>query len=227
MRTGIISLFFLLLLCWNKVCLGQIIARPDSIVFSGVIIHSETERGLSQVHCRYGGDKVVVSASDGSFRLKTHRGDIVTFTHVGFKSCSVTIPDTLFQKEYLLGVFMSPDTTVLAEVLILRREQADWRQNMMAVQKNMSGILKHALAPVDEMDAEMNQRMMINQYARSVEMKGHVDVGLGVGTQSLDVYHLLRSRKRLEKQEKSWLSIGEIDLLKKVYYLEKNRKSKN
>ena len=227
MKTGIISFLLLLLISWDKVCSGQIIARPDSVFFSGVIIHTETERGLSQVHCRYGDGKVTVSASDGSFRLKTYRGDTVTFTHVGFKSCRVIIPDTLFQKEYLLGVFMSPDTTLLAEVLILKREQTEWRQNMMAVQKNMSGVLKHALAPVEEMDADMNQRMMINQYARSVEMKGHVDVGLGVGTQSLNMYHLLRLRKRLEHQEKSWLSVGEIDLLKKIYYLEKNRKLKN
>ena len=54
------------------------------------------------------------------------------------------------------------------------------RQNLINARNNMTGILKQAYAPVDYMDADMNQRMMLNEYARSVEMKGHVDVGIGV-----------------------------------------------
>ena len=76
------------------------------------------------------------------------------------------------------------------------------------------------------MDADMNQKMVINEYARSVEMKGHVDVRLGVGTESLDAYRWLRAQKRV-REKKEWLNPGEIDLLKKLYYLEKKKNQDN
>ena len=226
MKIGIISAIFCCILFEWSDCKGQIIARPDSIIFSGVVIDLKNEEGLTQVHCRYGENKVVVTAPDGSFRLKTQRGDTVVFTHVGFNSSYIVITDTLYQREYLLGVFMTPDTTMLPEMLIIQKDQNTWRRDMLQLQNSMSGILKQAFAPVKEMDADMNQRRMINEYARSVEMKGHVDVGLGIGTQSLDIYRMLKLRERLS-EKKSWLNPGELDLLKKVYYLEKKRKTIN
>ena len=56
-----------------------------------------------------------------------------------------------------------------------------------------------ASKPVEAMDQEMNRRMMIEDFARKVEMKGMVDVKLGIGTQSItalqgDVY----KRQKLE-----------------------------
>jgi len=69
----------------------------------------------------------------------------------------------------------------------------------------------------------MNQRMMIEEYARSVEMKGHVDVGFGIGTQSLEAWRMLRMQKRIREQE-SRLEPEELDLLKKIYYSEKRKK---
>lgn len=57
-------------------------------------------------------------------------------------------------------------------------------------------------------------------------MKGHVDVGIGVGTQSVDAYKMLRMRRRV-KNQKEWLNPNEIDLLKKIYYLKKKEKQDN
>ena len=118
------------------------------------------------------------------------------------------------------------DTLQLSEALILRRWGEVQRQNLINARNNMTGILKQAYAPVDYMDADMNQRMMLNEYARSVEMKGHVDVGIGVGTQSVDAYKMFRMRRRV-KNQKEWLNPNEIDLLKKIYYLKKKEKQDN
>ena len=106
-----------------------------------MVVNQQTDEGLSEVHCRFGREKVAVSAFDGSFRLKVRQGDTVVFTHVGFKPYCIVIPDTLFQKEYLLGIFMSPDTTELAEVVIIQKDQNAWRRDMIYLQNSMSGIL--------------------------------------------------------------------------------------
>ena len=96
---------------------------------------------------------------------------------------------------------------------------------MINLRNNMSGILNQAFAPVKNMDAVQNQQMMINQQARAIEMKGHVDVSFGVGTQSLDVWRLQKLRKRLDEKA-NWLNPDEIGLLKKLYYLEKKKKKR-
>lgn len=205
---------------------GQMLSVSDSVLFSGVVINTQTSETLPNVTCRYGGDKGTLSDADGCFRIRTRRGDTILFTYVGFKPCSVVIPDTLFEREYMVGVFMSPDTLQLSEVLIMRRWGATRQQNLVNARNNMRGILNQAYSPSRSMDADMNQRMMINEYARSVEMKGHVDVRVGVGTQSVEAYKKLRMQKRVKEKEE-WLNPGEIDLLKKLYYLEKKEKQDN
>lgn len=204
---------------------AQRIILSDTILFSGIIMNAETDEPMGDVTCRRG-NSGTVSTTAGLFTLNARRGDTVCFSYVGFKSYVVVVPDSLIEPEYIIGVFMSPDTIHLSEAVIIRRYGDSRRQNLMHVRNNLTGIGNQAYAPAKNMDAAMNQRMMINKYARSVEMRGHVDVGLGVGTQSLDAYKQLRLQKKMQNQQR-WLEWGEIDLLKKIYYIEKRRNENN
>ena len=216
-KINFIVLFFIFL---SPIVCAQRVVVSDSVVFSGVVFDTQDSQTLPNVTCRYGEGKATISDQMGCFVLKIGRKDTVRFTFVGYKPCTVVMPDTLLEDRYMMGVFLSPDTLQLSEALILRRWGEVQRQNLINARNNMTGILKQAYAPVDYMDADMNQRMMLNEYARSVEMKGHVDVGIGVGTQSVDAYKMLRMRRRV-KNQKEWLNPNEIDLLKKIYYLKK------
>ena len=193
-KINFIVLFFIFL---SPIVCAQRVVVSDSVVFSGVVFDTQDSQTLPNVTCRYGEGKATISDQMGCFVLKIGRKDTVRFTFVGYKPCTVVMPDTLLE-----------------------------RQNLINARNNMTGILKQAYAPVDYMDADMNQRMMLNEYARSVEMKGHVDVGIGVGTQSVDAYKMLRMRRRV-KNQKEWLNPNEIDLLKKIYYLKKKEKQDN
>lgn len=221
-----INFIILILLGWVSGLQGQVLTVSDSIMFSGVIIDAENSQSLPNVTCRYGNFRGVISDEDGCFRIRTARGDSVRFTYVGYKPITVVISDSLREEEYMLGIFMSPDTLLLSEALIIRRWGASRQQNLINARNNMAGILKQAYSPVRNMDADMNQKMVINEYARGIEMKGHVDVRAGVGTQSIEAYKKLRMQKRV-KEKKEWLNPGEIDLLKKLYYLEKKKKQDN
>ncbi len=217
--------FIILWIClWAGGVSAQRVFVADTITFSGIIINAETDRPMSDVTCHHG-NRGTLSNSDGLFTIRVRRQDTVSFTYVGFKPYVVVVPDSLTDKEYMLGIFMTPDTLMLSEAIIVRRFGEERRQKLMHARNNMAGVMKQAYAPVKEMDADMNQRMMVNQYARSVEMRGHVDVGLAVGTQSISAYKQLRFQKKIKDQE-IWLDPGEVDLLKKIYYIEK-RKNEN
>lgn len=215
--------FIILLFCvWGGEVSAQIRYASDSIVFSGIVVNSVTQLPMADVTTRHG-NRASLSNQDGLFVIRVARRDTVRFTYVGYKPYVVVVPDSLNQREYMLGVFMSPDTLQLSEAVIFHRYGEQRRQYMINARNNVAGVMKQAYAPAREMDADMNQKMMVNKYARSVEMRGHVDVGLGIGTQSIDAYKKLRMQKRMKDKE-VWLESGEIDLLKKLYYIEKKEK---
>jgi len=205
---------------------AQRLNQANPITFSGVVIDAKQDQVLPDVSCRDGNGRVTFSDEEGRFHLTARRGDTVYFTSVGFKPCQVIVPDTLRQEEYMVGVFMNPDTLQLSEALIIGRFVSRNRDYLRRARSNMSNILQQAYTPVPEMDAQMNQQMMIEEYARSVEMRGHVDVRAGVGTQSLDALRLMRLRKKL-RDEKQELNEEEVDLLKKLYNLEKKENVDN
>ena len=186
-KINFIVLFFIFL---SPIVCAQRVVVSDSVVFSGVVFDTQDSQTLPNVTCRYGEGKATISDQMGCFVLKIGRKDTDRFTFVGYKPCTVVMPDTLLEDRYMMGVFLSPDTLQLSEALILRRWGEVQRQNL------------------------------------SVEMKGHVDVGIGVGTQSVDAYKMLRMRRRV-KNQKEWLNPNEIDLLKKIYYLKKKEKQDN
>lgn len=139
-----ISFIILLSLIWFPDVCGQVIGVPDSIVFSGVVIDRESSASLPGVTCRYGALRGVVSDGEGCFRIRIARGDSVLFTYVGYKPVTVVVPDSLDEKEYMMGVFMSPDTLLLSEALIIRRWGASRQQNLINARNNMIGIMKQA-----------------------------------------------------------------------------------
>lgn len=156
-------------------------------------------------------------------------GDTLYFSHIGFESVRVVVSDTLKKDDYLLGIFMVRDTIELAEVMVLPRffmEEFKMDANLINARNNMNQAVYAASRPVKEMDREMNQKMVINDFARRVEMKGMVDVKLGVGTNTLTALQgLMRARRMADKGKV--IRTEEIDLLKKIFYIEKREKSDN
>lgn len=59
-----------------------------------------------------------VSSGEGFFSFAALPGDTVVFSALGFKKETLTIPDSLAQKEYLVRVVMHRDTTMLEEVTL-------------------------------------------------------------------------------------------------------------
>lgn len=222
-----ISFVVFLWVCGWGYAAGQRLHDPGRILFSGVVLQADEGKPLPHVTCRYGEGRAALSDEEGRFRFAAGRGDTVLFTFVGMKACRVVIPDTLSGQEYMVGVFMYPDTILLSEALIVRRF-VDNRGMLGYARSNMERILMQAFTPVEEMDAGKNQQMMIEDFARSTRMKGMVDVRFSIGTQSWDIYRLMRlgkqSRARESKQE---LDDLEVDLLKKLYCLKKKQNPDN
>lgn len=199
-----------------------------NVFLTGVICDRDSVQPLPEAVYRLGKSVRGVDAQ-GRFSVRVEVGDTLYFSHVGFESVEVVISDTLKKDDYLLGIFMVRDTIELAEVMVLPRffmEEFKMDANLMNARNNMNQAVYAASRPVKEMDREMNQKMVINDFARRVEMKGMVDVKLGIGTNTLAALQgLMRARRVADKGK--MIRTEEIDLLKKNFYVEKREKSDN
>ncbi len=218
-------LFFLLFFCLGVQ--GQNQGKNDVFV-TGIVCDRDSIRPLPEAIFRLGKEVRGVD-KQGRFSLSVQVGDTLRFSHIGYAPTQVVISDSLRENDFLLGVFMVRDTVLLSEVLILPRFfTGNYKSNafLLNAQNNLNQAIHAASKPGEAMDQEMNRRMMIEDFARKVEMKGMVDVKLGVGTRSVTVLQgLVRARRQAEKGKV--INIEEIDLLKKIFYIEKREKSDN
>lgn len=218
-------LFFLLFFCLGVQ--GQNQGKND-VFITGIVCDRDSIRPLPEAIFRLGKEVRGVD-KQGRFSLSVQVGDTLRFSHIGYAPTQVVISDSLRENDFLLGVFMVRDTVLLSEVLILPRFfTGNYKSNafLLNAQNNLNQAIHAASKPVETMDQEMNRRMMIEDFARKVEMKGMVDVKLGVGTRSVTVLQgLVRARRQAEKGKV--INIEEIDLLKKIFYIEKREKSDN
>lgn len=208
--------------CWMyNLGLAQSLVEEE-VRFSGVVIHSATTRPIANVNCR-DGERVTTTDGMGRFALNTSKGDTIYFTHIGFKSYEIVVPDTLAGGEYMVAVFLSSDTINLPEVVVRRRYGGQARQYRMNAKNNMAGIERDAFSNALEMTPEQNQKRVLDDFAASTN-KGHVEVKLGVGLESWRAYEQLKRARKFQDAPEP-LMVEEIDLLKMIFTV--NRREKN
>lgn len=208
--------------CWMYTLgLAQGLAEEE-VRFSGVVINSATTQPVPDVNCR-DGERVTTTDLMGRFVINTLKGDTIYFTHIGYKSYEIVVPDTLAGGEYMLAVFLSSDTINLPEVVVRRRYGEQARQYRMNAKNNMAGIERDAFSNTLEMTPEQNQKRILDDFAASTN-KGHVNVKLGVGLESWRAYEQLKKARKFQEAPEP-LMVEEIDLLKMIFTINRREKT--
>jgi len=120
------------------ICSGWLLQAQDTtripIIISGVVFDQDSLTPLPNAHYRLDRRNLAGSTNfQGRFRAIVEPHDTLRFTHVGYKDSYYIISDTLFPGEYLVGIFMDPDTILLEEVVVLPRFR-NLRQQIMALE---------------------------------------------------------------------------------------------
>lgn len=213
-------LFFVFIL---NASYAQMQPQAEEVRFSGIVFDSGTTRPLANVNCRRGG-MLTTTDLTGRFAMNTAAGDTIYFTHIGYRPYEVVVPDSLPGDEYILAVFVTSDTVHLPEVVVRRRYGEQTRQYRMNAKNNMAGLERDAFSPQLEWTPEQNQKRVLDDFAASTN-KGHVDVKLGVGLESLRVYQQLRRARKFQNEPES-LRQEEVDLLKMIFSVDRKEKSR-
>jgi hypothetical protein len=115
------SLVILLFFLFNS-CFCQEKANSEvRILFHGIVMDASTLYPVSNAQILINRAFSSVSGTNGTFAFYVNRKDTVLFKHLGFKSTSMFVSDTLAGLEFVAGIYMQTDTLLIGEVVIVPR----------------------------------------------------------------------------------------------------------
>jgi len=108
------GLTFLFLLHFDE------LKAQEPVQLSGIVLTNDSiPRFIPLAYARIiGRPNGAVADEEGFFSLVALPGDTIAFTHLGFQTQRLYIPDSLSKKEYLVEVHLKYDTTLLSEVVL-------------------------------------------------------------------------------------------------------------
>jgi hypothetical protein len=91
------------------------------ILFHGIIKDKDSFAPVRDAQISINKSFSAVSDTDGTFSINVYRNDTVVFKHLGYKSVSWFVGDTLKGNEFAAGIYLPADTVSIGEVIIVPR----------------------------------------------------------------------------------------------------------
>lgn len=210
--------------------------KNDSLFFTGAIMDSEQSKALPFASFHINKNRVGTADAIGRFSFQVNIGDTIRYSFLGYRDVQVIVDDSLKQKKYLTGIFMTKDTIALEEVIILPRfgnfKDAFLKANINTKEyvnatNNVNDATYQALttafSPNATMDAKDNTDMLLKEHAAKVEYKGMVSPDMMVGVSSDATFAGIKrfQRKRKLKIPNTIITDKEIEMLQRMCKISK------
>jgi hypothetical protein len=111
------SLFILTISCFSQ----EKNEAGIKILFQGLVLDESTLKVIPGSQIMINRIFRSVSGNDGTFAVYVDRKDTIVFKSLGYKPTNVVISDTLKGHQYLAGIYMTTDTLLIGEVVIIPR----------------------------------------------------------------------------------------------------------
>ena len=175
-----------------------------SVFITGITYDSKTLEPLANTKFRINNRKGFNISESGSFSFNGTPGDTLYFSYIGYQPTRLIVPDTLKSAEYVMGVFMQPDTVKLAEIIILPRMTntsimispvKDDQNTMNIAQSNVNKAVVEGLTKSPTVyDANMNAKKTMRTNQMRAEYSGMLvtpENSVGISTQSYRTFRIL------------------------------------
>ncbi len=207
------------------------VQSSDSLHITGVVLEQDSLNTLPYSRFKLDSE-TFISDEQGQFSFWAKQGEIVRFSHMGFKDTYIQINDSLQHRNYMLGVFLTRDTFQISEVIVMPRyENLSLQAKTMpliitpdaAYATNNVRVSTHqALTQTPtKMDAEMNQRMVLQEKTWGTIYKTQIppDKTLGITSENTAQMRLFLPQNEQKIKEISLMPLNrnELDLILRIY----------
>jgi hypothetical protein len=201
----------------------------DSIFFTGAVMDQSNFKGLPYAHFNVNKKRGGTTNEYGRFSFWVNSGDTIKYSFVGYHDVKVIVSDSLQQKDYLFGVFLSKDTIALQEVLILPRF-GDFREafknakintdDYVRAKNNVNSATYEALTKrPTTMDAKANTDLLIKNHVSGIANKTMVPTEMTAGVSTTRTLPELKrlKRKREMKIYDAMVTDAEVKILQQMF----------
>jgi hypothetical protein len=167
--------------------------KPNSdarILFHGIVIDASTLLPISNSQILINRAFSSVSSADGTFSFNVNRKDTVFFRHLGYKSTSMFVSDTLAGLEFVAGIYMQTDTLLIGEVIIVPKHT------------NLKSEIMNAPGRIPSTFENARYNVAISAY------QGRTTKGQ-LGDPAMN-YNLLRQKQKVDSYEKGEIPSSQI-----------------
>nr|WP_319401612.1 hypothetical protein [uncultured Carboxylicivirga sp.] len=207
------------------------VQQIDSLKISGIILEKDSMNALpfSQLNIQ---SKKFSSNEKGQFSFWAKKGEIIKFTHLGYKDTYIQIQDSLNLDNYIMGVFLTRDTFQIGEVIVVPRYEnlAAQARNMPLLitpdlayaQNNIRASTNQAITQApSRMDREMNQNMVLREQRWGTVYKTQIPPNrtVGISSENLSSMSLFitPTKEKVKATIEQPLNRHELDLIIRIY----------
>lgn len=203
--------------------------KRDSLLFRGVIMERDSLFSLPYGKYSINNKFTYTANGEGQFAFWAHNGDIVHFTYVGFRPLYIQINDSIANANYLLGIFLSRDTILLSEVIIIPQilNPNAIARNMPMLNTRDQAVAQNNIAmsayqaktqAVTTWDAEMNQKNFIQARSNDIVYQTQVQPSQIVGLSTTRIRnHISQAKLRKIKPSQAYITQNEWEQLLMTY----------
>jgi hypothetical protein len=203
-----------------------------NILFQGAVFDATTLKPVPNSQIFVNSSFSSASDSRGEFALYVGLRDTVEFKTLGYKSSSVIVNDSLAEKQYVAGIYLSTDTLSIAEVIIIPRI-GNLKSEMLNSKSRIPAEMENARYNVAVSayqgrtttgslgDAESNYQLLRQQQKTSASERGQIPsdriAGLSPFMLIPAAYMLMRGLPQKAPAYKPDLSDFELEQIMKKY----------
>lgn len=202
------------------------------MLFHGIVLDSGTKEPLSGAHYINMHRSAGAADEKGQVSFYARPHDTVTFTCVGYKDFRMVISDTLYAREYTAGIFMSSDTLIIEEVVVVPRlgnlraeimaDRTPADQEMINASNNLKLSAYQGLTGTNELgDPAMNYELLRQKQRTDAIEKGSIPtdkmLGLSPFTIIPVIYILAKGLPEDPKPPAPYISSRELQQIKALH----------
>lgn len=176
----------------------------DELLFEGVVYNSDSlQQPLQGVNLIVNNSKGIATNIKGIFSIKVSANDSIKFTHVGFHSFVIYIPDSVKTGKFTASFFMVSDTIKLEQFFVWSEGSFDSFKNsilnmdvkpdleLIRAKNNVFLSVYEAKTTAASWTAEDNQKNALKREENKVVYKGQVSPDEMVNVKIFAIYGAL------------------------------------
>ena len=205
--------------------------KLEKTLFSGIVFSSEALTDpLGQVNIVVNNEKGTNSDDKGTFSIRVYANDTLRFSHIGYHSTTIFIPDSVQGGKLIARIFLVSDTVNIEQVVVTSlQDYSDFKDSFLKLEndkelanaKNNINMSVHEAKTTTDWTVEDNLERGLQKEANKSIYYGQLPPGNTVNfiTVAAGLFDLMKKDKKTTKSKRYYRELINLQNQNNIVYL--------